>query len=92
MLPRPQAKLKDQQKTDNTKGRRAEAVVTALFPKKGGQMADSLLKVLAFNDEVKAVAMVATDAITVAQRRTTTLEFCNSSAWTYDHRNTIISK
>ena len=32
-------------------------------------MADSLLKVLAFNDEVKAVAMVATDAIAQAQRR-----------------------
>ena len=32
-------------------------------------MADSLLKVLAFNDEVKAVAMVATDAIAEAQRR-----------------------
>ena len=32
-------------------------------------MADSLLKVLAFNDEVKAVAMVATDAISEAQRR-----------------------
>ena len=33
------------------------------------QMADTLLKVLAFNDEVKAVAMVATDAIAEAQRR-----------------------
>ena len=32
-------------------------------------MTDSLLKVLAFNDEVKAVAMVATDAIAEAQRR-----------------------
>ena len=32
-------------------------------------MADTLLKVLAFNDEVKAVAMVATDAIAEAQRR-----------------------
>ena len=32
-------------------------------------MADSLLKVLAFNDEVKAVAMVATDAIAESQRR-----------------------
>ena len=32
-------------------------------------MSDSLLKVLAFNDEVKAVAMVATDAIAEAQRR-----------------------
>lgn len=32
-------------------------------------MVDTLLKVLAFNDEVKAVAMVATDAIAEAQRR-----------------------
>ena len=37
--------------------------------KKEKQMADTLLKVLAFNDEVKAVAMVATDAIAEAQRR-----------------------
>ena len=37
--------------------------------KKEKQMADTLLKVLAFNDEVKAVAMVATDAIDEAQRR-----------------------
>ena len=35
-------------------------------------MVDSLLKVLAFNDEVKAVAMVATDAIAEAQRRDST--------------------
>ena len=32
-------------------------------------MADSLLKVLAFNDEVKAVAYGCTDAIAEAQRR-----------------------
>lgn len=37
--------------------------------KKEKQMADTLLKVLAFNDEVKAVAMVATDTIAEAQRR-----------------------
>ena len=37
--------------------------------KKEKQMSDTLLKVLAFNDEVKAVAMVATDAIAEAQRR-----------------------
>ena len=69
MLPRLQANSKDQQKTNNTKGRRAEAVVTALFLKKGETNGRFIIKVLAFNDEVKAVAMVATDAIAEAQRR-----------------------